>query len=141
MRGSHVGDPVAHGLVDGILQGTRTRVHAANFRSKQPHAEHIEFLTPHVFRAHVHDALETKKRAHRGRRHAVLAGAGLGDDTVLSHALDQQRLSQAVVDLVCASVQQVFAFEIDLGATQLLGQPPGKKQRRRTSRVIAEEVF
>ena len=69
--------------------------------------------------AHVDDAFEAQQRAHRGGRHAMLPGAGLGDDAMLAHALDQQRLAQAVVDLVRAGVKQIFALEIDLCAAQL----------------------
>jgi hypothetical protein len=48
----------------------------------------------------------------------VLARAGLGDDAALAHAPRQQRLAQAVVDLVRAGVQQVFALEPDARAAQ-----------------------
>ena len=61
-----------------------------------------------------------EQRADRGRGHAVLAGAGLGDDALLAHALGQQSLTDAVVDLVGAGVQQVLALEVNLRAAQLL---------------------
>ena len=63
MGGVHVCDPVAHGLVDGVFQGARTRVHAAYFGAQQPHAEDIQFLPPHVLGAHVNHAFESEQGA------------------------------------------------------------------------------
>ncbi len=51
----------------------------------------------------------------------MLAGAGLGDDAGLAHALGKQDLADAVVDLVRAGVVQLFALEIDLRAAEMLG--------------------
>jgi hypothetical protein len=59
----------------------------------------------------------------------VLAGAGLGDDAGLAHALGQQDLAEAVVDLVRAGVVQLVALEIDLGAAEMLGQALGEIER------------
>ncbi len=44
---------------------------------------------------------------------AVLARPGLGDEALLAHALDQQRLAQHVVDLVRPGVVEVLALEED----------------------------
>ena len=110
VRGAHVGDPVAHGFVDGIFKRALPRIHAAHLRSQQPHAENVQFLPAHVFRAHVNDALKSKQGTDRRCGDAVLPRARLGDDAVLAHALCQQGLPQAVVDLVRARVQQVFAL-------------------------------
>jgi hypothetical protein len=41
----------------------------------------------------------------------MLAGAGFGDDAGLAHALGEQDLADAVVDLVRAGVVQLFALE------------------------------
>lgn len=53
----------------------------------------------------------------------MLAGAGLGDDAGLAHALGEQRLAQHVVDLVRAGVVEVLALEEDPGAAGVLGEP------------------
>ena len=53
-----VGHPVAHRLVDGVLQRAAARIHAAHRRAEQAHAEHVERLPRHVVGAHVDDALE-----------------------------------------------------------------------------------
>ena len=65
--------------------------------------------------AHVDDALQAEQGAGRGRGHAVLAGAGLGDDAALAHAHGEQRLTEHVVDLVGAGVAEVLALEVDRG--------------------------
>ena len=39
-----------------------------------------------IVRAHVDDAFQAELGADRGRGHAVLAGAGFGDDAGLAHA-------------------------------------------------------
>ena len=117
----------------------RTRIHAANFRAQQAHAEDVQFLPPHVFRPHVDDAFEAQQRAHRGGGDAMLPGAGFGDDAMLAHAFNQQRLAETVVDLVRAGVEQVFALEINLCPAQLFGEALGKEQRRGTAGIVAQQ--
>jgi hypothetical protein len=46
----------------------------------------------------------------------VLTGAGLGDQPRLTHTLCQQRLPYRIVDLVGASMIQIFAFQEDARA-------------------------
>ena len=60
-----------------------------------------------------------------GRSHAVLTRAGFGDDAFFTHTAGEQRLTDGVVDLVCAGVVQVFALQPDLRTAQMLGQPRG----------------
>ena len=139
VRGAHIGDPVAHGFVDRVFQGARAGIHAAYLRTQQAHAENVQFLPPHVFRPHVHDALKAQQRADGGGGHAMLSGAGLRDDTMLAHALNQQRLSQTVVDLVRAGVQQIFALEINLRPAQFFGESLGEEQRRGTAGIRAQQ--
>src|SRR4030095_6015440 len=69
----------------------------------------------------------------------MLSRAGLGDHAMLPHALDQQRLADAVVDLVCSRVEQVSTLQVDLCAAQLLCKPLGKEQRCWAARVRAQQ--
>ena len=46
----------------------------------------------------------------------MLARARLGDDLLLAHAPGQQRLADAIVDLVRAGVIELFALEVDFRA-------------------------
>ena len=55
----------------------------------------------------------------------MLSGAGLGNDALFAHAGGQQALSESIVDLVRAGVGQVLALEVDLRATQLIGEVLG----------------
>ena len=88
--------------------------HRPHFGAQELHAEHVGPLAADVFLAHVDDAFEAEAGAGRGGGHAVLAGAGLGDDALLAHAARQQGLAERVVDLVGAGVVEVFALQIDL---------------------------
>jgi hypothetical protein len=66
--------------------------------------------------------------------------AGLGDDTLLAHALGEQSLAERVVDLVRAGMTQVFTLEVDLRAAQVLAEPPRVIQRRGTADVLPVEL-
>src|SRR5690606_29916582 len=95
-----VGHPIAHGLVEGVFERAGTRINRHHRGAEQFHAIHIGSLAARVFAAHVHHTFEPVAGSHRGGGHAVLAGAGLGDDARLAHAPGQQYLAYAVVDLV-----------------------------------------
>ena len=109
----HVGDPVAQGLVDGVLERLRACRHRDDGGTEQPHARHVQRLPAGVLRAHVDHAFQAHEGSCGGRGNAVLARSGLGDDAGLAHALGQQCLAQHVVDLVAAGVVQVLALEED----------------------------
>ena len=116
----HVRHPIPERLVHRVLQGARAGLHGDDLRAEHLHPIDVGLLPLDVDGAHEDDAFEPEARAGGGGRHAVLAGAGLGDDTLLAHAPRQQDLPQHVVDLVRAGVIQLLALEIDLGAARLL---------------------
>ena len=58
---------------------------------------------------------------------------------LLAHAPGEQRLAEAVVDLVRAGVEQVFALDIDLRAAQVFGEPAREVERRGTARVVRQQ--
>ena len=113
--GLHVGHPVADGLVGGVLERAAAGGDRQDLRAQQPHAEHVQLLAADVLLPHVDVALQAEERGHGGRGHAVLPGAGLGDDALLAHAHGQQDLAQGVVDLVGAGVGQVLPLEVRRG--------------------------
>ena len=80
-------DPIAHRLIEGVLKGFRTRGYRHHLGAQQPHAQHIGRLPGHVDLAHVNHALEPQAGCHGRCGHAMLAGAGFGDDAGLAHAL------------------------------------------------------
>ena len=69
----------------------------------------------------------------------MLAGAGLGDDARLAHALCEKRLTERVVDLVGAGVGEVLALQPDRRAARVLREPRGRRQLRRTADELAQE--
>eukprot|EP00967_Tisochrysis_lutea_P077148 scaffold104680_cov23-Tisochrysis_lutea.AAC.3 len=89
VRGGHVGDPVTHRLVDGVLQRRGTRCNRNDGGAEHLHAEDIEGLARHVLGSHVHNALEVEQGAHGGGGHAVLTCACLSDDPLLAEALSE----------------------------------------------------
>ena len=141
MRVADVRHPVAHRLVDGLLQRLLAGVHRHHLRAEHLHAIHIQRLPLAIHRAHVDDALQPEHGGDRGRGDAVLARAGLGDDARLAHAPGQQDLADGVVDLVRAGVEQILALEINLRAAQFARQPLGKIQRRGPSAKLPQVIF
>src|SRR5215469_14345254 len=97
-------------------------MHRTNVRAEQSHAKDVQFLPPHVLAAHVDDALKAEKSANCRGCNPVLSRARFGDDAALAHAPSQQPLTETVVDLVRAGVEQIFAFEIDARSAEFLGQ-------------------
>ena len=112
----HVGDPIAQRLVHRVLQRARAGLHRHHLGAKHFHAEDVGLLPRDVDRAHIDDAVEPEARAQRRGRHAMLAGAGLGDDAFLAHAPRQQDLAEHIVDFVRAGVIELLTLEIDLRA-------------------------
>ena len=133
-----VGDPVAHGLVDG--QRALAGFDAPDLGAHEAHAVDVERLALHVGRAHVDDALQAKAGADGGGGGAMLSGAGLGDDALLAHADGEQGLANDVIDLMSASVEHVLTFQVDAGAAGVFGQRLGKIEPGRTAGVVAEHI-
>ena len=113
--------PVPERLVHRLLQGLRARGDRHHLGAEQLHPRDVRRLPPRVLLAHVHDARQAEERARGRGRHAVLPGAGLGDDPLLAEALREQRLTERVVDLVRAGVREVLALQPDPVA-ELVGQ-------------------
>ena len=103
-------DPVAVGLVDGVLEGARAGRDRNHLGSEEAHARNVQRLPLSVDLAHVHGAVEAEQRRGGGGGDAVLAGSRLGDDTGLPEALGQQRLTEHVVDLMGTCMVQIFSF-------------------------------
>jgi len=129
----HVRDPVAHGLVDRVLQRLAAAVHGAHNGAQELHAENVQGLASNIIGAHIHFAVETEHGGSRRRCHSVLAGAGLRDHTGLAHALREQNLGKGVVDLVSAGVAEILALEIDFRSAEMLRQSLRKIERRGTA--------
>jgi hypothetical protein len=122
--------PVAQRLVDGVAQRPAARRHRDDLGAHRPHLEDVEFLPAHVLLAHVHLARQAEQGAGCCRGDAVLAGPRLGDDARLAHAFGEQRLADAVVDLVRPGVVEVLALEVHLRPAGVGGEALGEVERR-----------
>ena len=138
---THIGHPVAHGLVDGFLERLLSRINRHDGGAEHAHPEDVERLPFAVDRAHVDDAFEPEHRRYGGSGHAVLAGTGLGDDALFAHALGQQDLPHGVVDLVGAGVQQVLALKVNLRAAKVAGESFGVVERGWAATKFAEIIL
>ncbi len=97
-----IGDPVAQRLVHGVLERARAGGDRADLGAEHLHAQHVRPLPLHVGGAHEDGAGKAEAGADGGGRDAMLAGAGLGDDAGLAHALGQQDLADRSCS-ACAS--------------------------------------
>ena len=132
-------DPITHGLVHGVLQRAAAGLDGLHLCAEQFHAEHVERLTLHVHRTHVHLALEAHQRSGGCRGNTVLSGARLGDDPLLAHVLGQQRLTEHVVDLVAARVVEVLALE-QQADTEVRAEVVAFREDRRAAGVVAQQL-
>src|SRR5665213_3697312 len=135
-----VRDPVAHRLVERVLQRLRAGLDRYDRRAQQLHPEHVLRLPLDVLRAHVDDALHAEARGNGGRGDAVLARTRLRDHALLAKTPGEQRLAHAVVDLVRAGVVQVLALQPDLRAAELRRPALRVVDRRRATDVVLELV-
>ena len=95
-----MGDPVAQGVVDRVLQGPAARDHLNHLGAQKLHPEHVEGLPFDVPAPHVDAALHVEFGADRGHRHPVLARARFGDDPLFAHPPGQKDLAERIIDLV-----------------------------------------
>src|SRR6185295_4472839 len=135
-----VGDPIAHRLVDGVLERLRSGVDASDRRAEQLHPEDVQRLALHVFGAHVDVTAQPEKRAHCRRRNAVLACPGLSDDAPLAHSLREESLTESVVDLVRARMCQILTLQNNAGAAERLADASGFVEGSRAAYVVREQL-
>src|SRR5439155_23244002 len=111
----------------------------AHLGAEEAHAEDVGFLPAHVLGPHVDDALEAQERARGRAGDPVLAGAGLGDDALLSHPPREQRLPERAVDLVRAGVRQVLSLEHHPPKADALCETRRVGERRGTADPLMQE--
>ncbi len=135
---AHVGHPVAHRLVERVLERGRAAAHRHHRGAQQLHPVDVDLLPLDVGGAHVDHALQAQARGHGGAGHAMLAGTGLGDDAGLAHARGQQRLADGVVHLVRTGVVEILALEQDLRAADVAAQAFGVVNRAGPADVVLQ---
>ncbi len=134
-------DPVAKRRCDGVGERAGALGDRHDLGAEQTHLVDVERLPADVLDAHEHRALEVHERGGGRGRDPVLAGARLGDDALLAHALGEQALAERVVDLVCARVAEVLALEVHRAETDRLGETLGLVERRDAADVVAAQVI
>ena len=133
-----VATPVANGFVGSVFQGLVSR-HYRHYRSTEHfHFLNVQVLTFHICRSHVHRTGNVSQGTHRGGGNTVLSGSGFCHDTCLAHTLREQHLTERIVNLMCACMVKVFAFQINRTAV-FFAQTIGKVQRRRPSGIVAQK--
>ena len=120
-----VGQIGLKGRVDGLLECLEPAGDRHDSGAEQLHAADVRRLLLDIDLAHVDLALEAEMSCRSCEGDAMLAGAGLGDDLLLSHVLREQALAHAVVQLVGAGVVQVLALQVDLRPAVLHRQGAG----------------
>ena len=136
----NVGHPVAHRLVDRVLERPGAGGDRDDLGAQHLHAGHVQRLASGVLLAHVDRALQAQQCRRGRRRHPVLAGSGLGDDPALAHPNGEQRLTEHVVDLVAAGVVEVLALEEDGRATRQLAELVRTRERTGPTHVVDLEI-
>ena len=112
----------------------------AHFGAQELHTKDVERLALDIFLAHEDLTLHAEARRHRGGGHAMLSGAGLGDDAPLAHVPRQEDLAHGVVDLMRAGVTEILALEIDRRAAQAAGQSFGEIERCFPADILFEII-
>ena len=110
----NIGNPVAHGFIERVLQRPGTRLDWHHRRTQQLHPIDIGSLAFYILGTHVNHAFHPVARGYRGAGNAMLARPGLSNYAWFTHALGQQRLADGVVDFVRTSVIQVFTLQQNL---------------------------
>ena len=138
VRRPNVFAPVAHRLVDRVLQCSRPGIDAVDLGAEEFHPAHVHRLPALVLDPHVDDALEAEPGGDGRGRHAMLPRPGLGDETPLAHRAREQTLADRIVDLVRACVKKVLALQDDPRSTESPRKVLRVKKRRRSPGEIAE---
>ena len=130
--------PVADSLVGGVLQRAVAAAHRDDRCAEHLHFPDVQPLPLHVRFPHVDDTLHAGACANGSGSHAMLSGAGFGDDARLAHALREQQLPDGIVDFMRTGVIEVFALEENPAAV-FLRQPLGEVEWGRPAGVVCEQ--
>ena len=104
--------------VNCLFQSFETEADRDDIGAQQLHPCDIGCLLGYIHLTHIDVALEPEVGCCSSQGHAVLSGAGLGDQFLFPHIFGQQTLAHTVVELVGAGVVEIFALEINLCPSQ-----------------------
>ena len=131
--------PVTYGLVSGILECLVATLNGINLGTKHLHTFHVDMLALHIEGSHIDTAWHIHQRTHRSSSHTMLTSTGLGHNACLAHTLGYQDLANGIVDLMCPSMIEVFALQIELTAIPL-AHTLGEIKWRGTAYIVAQQL-
>ena len=111
--------------VHGFFEGFEAEGDGDDIRAEQLHAGDVGGLFGDVHFAHVDVTFQAKIGGGGGQGHAVLAGAGFGDEFFLAEVGGEESFAHAVVQFVGAGVVEVFALEVNLRGAEMAGEAFG----------------
>src|SRR5690242_14705525 len=80
VRCVNIGDPIADGFVNSVLECFATAFYSAHISSQQLHTKDIGLLAGHIHGTHVDNALNAQQGGYSSGSDAVLARAGFRHD-------------------------------------------------------------
>ena len=104
--------PVAYSLVSAVFERHVSALHWVHRGSQHLHPLHVDVLSLHVQRTHIHRAWHIHQCAYRGGGNAMLSCTCFGNDAFLAHLLGKENLSQRIVYLMCPRVVKVFTLQV-----------------------------
>ena len=107
--------------------------------SENMHSYDIGVLFDHIHFTHIDIALQADQCCCCSERHTMLACACFSDEFLFAHFFGEQCFAEAVIDLVCAGMVEVFTLHIDLCAI-FFGEVLGMKDRSRASDIVLIEI-
>mmetsp|Transcript_14468 Transcript_14468/g.31799 ORF Transcript_14468/g.31799 Transcript_14468/m.31799 type:complete len:665 (+) Transcript_14468:311-2305(+) len=127
--GADIGDPVAHGLVDGVFKSPLAGLDGYDLGSQGVHAEDVELLTFAVHRTHVDGAVQSEHGTDGGGGNSMLSRSSFGNDSGFPDALGQEGLSDGIVNFMSTGVCKILTFEPNGSSARQFGETLGNVER------------
>mmetsp|Transcript_18026 Transcript_18026/g.27360 ORF Transcript_18026/g.27360 Transcript_18026/m.27360 type:complete len:312 (+) Transcript_18026:240-1175(+) len=131
-----IGNPISHGLINSILEGTLTIFHRDYLSSESIHTEYVKLLTFAIHGSHVNSTVKTKLGTNGGSSHTVLSSTCLGNDTWLSNTLGKECLSNGIINLMSTGMSQILTLKPNLGTSAIIRQTLSKVKRSGSSNKV-----
>ena len=128
------------GSVHSLFQGLKACLYRDDPCPQHLHTGNVGRLLFNVHLPHVDIAFQSEISGSRSQCHAVLPGAGLGDEFLFAQILGQQAFAHAMVQLMGAGVVKIFPLEVDLYVSQKAAEPCAMIYRGRPALKLATDA-